>query len=70
MRLRSLVGQKIESVRYTAPAWDPQIRFSDGKELLTFSDHLEIDSSIEANWELWAKGKHLVAGPGTELTEE
>ena len=70
MRLRSLAGQKIEAVRYVPPAWDLQIRFADGKELVTFSDHLERDSSIEANWEFWANDKHLVAGPGTQLAED
>jgi len=28
------------------------------------------DASIDANWELWARGKYLRAGPGAELAEE
>ncbi len=68
--LRSLVGAAVESVTCAAPAWDLTIRLSDGIELVTFSDHLDPGASIEANWELWASGRYLRAGPGELLTEE
>lgn len=68
--VRALVGAVIESVACAAPAWDLTIRFSDETELVTFSDHLEPGGSIEANWELWARGRYLRAGPGEALVDE
>jgi len=68
--LGALIGTTVDAVDCAAPAWDLRIRFSNGKELVTFSDHLGPDASIDANWELWARGKYLRAGPGAELAEE
>ena len=68
--LRSLVGGVVERVICAAPAWDLTIRFADATELVTFSDHLEPGASIEANWELWARGRYLRAGPGDALVDE
>jgi hypothetical protein len=68
--LKTLIGSKIKAVKCTAPAWDLWLEFSDGKQLITFSDHLEPDASIESNWELWTAGKHITAGPGSTLVEE
>lgn len=68
--LRALVGAVVESVACAAPAWDLAIRFSDRTELVTFSDHLDPGASIEASWELWARGRYLRAGPGGALVEE
>ena len=69
-RIRSLIGTKVTMVSCLAPAWDLNIHFSDGTELLTFSDHLEPDASIALNWELWCDGQYLRAGPGGSLVKE
>jgi hypothetical protein len=68
--LRRLVGLKIISASTKPPAWDLFIQFSDGTELLTFSDHVAPDASIDQNWELWAENRRLGAGPGSALAEE
>ena len=68
--LRSLVGVVVDSVACAAPAWDLTIGFSDGSELVTTSDPLEASASVEARWELWARGRYLRAGPGEALVEE
>jgi hypothetical protein len=69
-QLDSLVGVPVVDVVYYQPAWDLRIRFADGRELVTFSDHLGPQASIAENWEFWAAGKHLVAGPGTKLVDD
>lgn len=69
-RLRSLAGATVTTVSCLAPAWDLNIHFSDGTELVTFSDHLEPDASVAMNWELWYDGRYLRAGPGACLVAE
>ena len=69
-QLESLNGIKIVGVSYSEPAWDLRIDFADGRELLTFSDHLEPGASIPENWELTVDGCRLSAGPGHQLHEE
>jgi hypothetical protein len=65
-----LLGLAVTDIDCFEPAWDLRICFSEGKELVTFSDHLEPNASIASNWELWASGRHLTAGPGVTLDEE
>jgi hypothetical protein len=69
-QLQGLVGLTVLSVKALGPAWDLRIAFDDGKELVTFSDHVQPNASIDTNWELWAGGSHLSAGPGSILVKD
>ncbi|WP_428267760.1 hypothetical protein [Haliangium sp.] len=68
-KLKSLIGLTLEAVRCAPPAWDLWLEYSSGRQLVTFSDHLEPGASIASNWELWIAGTHIIAGPGTSLVE-
>jgi hypothetical protein len=69
VRLPTLIGLSVVEVSAAPPAWDLFLEFSNGIRLLTFSDHVSPDASIDQNWELWVDGRHLQAGPGATLLE-
>jgi len=67
--VRSLVGIEITAVECDPPAWDLRLRFSNGHTIATFSDHVEPDASIAQNWDFWAEGRRIHAGPGSVWDE-
>ena len=68
--LRKLCGQSVTSVECSPPAWDLQISFSGGSTLVVFCDHVDEESSMAQNWELYVPGRVIRTGPGTTWEEE
>lgn len=68
--LRQIQGSKVVDACCSPPAWDFWIRFSNDLELAVFCDHIESDSSIPQNWELWGPQGYVGTGPGATWTED
>ncbi|MBY0526657.1 MAG: hypothetical protein K2R98_24890 [Gemmataceae bacterium] len=68
--LSKLIGSTTESVSVTPPAWDLDIRFSNGLTLRVFCDHVPGEPSLDGNWDLWRQGLAAFVGPGARYRIE
>jgi hypothetical protein len=68
--LARLIGARVESFELRPPAWDLDVRFTNGLTLRVFCDHVPGEPSFDGNWELWKEDKALFVGPGANVTVE
>ena len=60
----------MEAATCEAPAWDLELRFSNGQTLLVFCDNHGPDPTASQNWALWLPGTYVQAGLGGAWEEE
>jgi hypothetical protein len=70
VHLDSLTDAVVDAVLCRAPAWDLELRFSNGETLLIFCDNHGSDPTASQNWELWVPGTYVQAGLAGEWHEE
>ncbi len=67
MELRKLVGSVVVGVECWSPAWDLEITFDNGRELVVFADFVQPEASANQNWELSVPGVSVVVTARSEL---
>lgn len=70
LKLRELVGSRVESVDCVPPFWDLSVRFSNSIELQVFSNNVISEESALENWELWLPLGVTSVGPGSRVSFE
>jgi hypothetical protein len=62
--LNRLIGEKIELIQISLPAWDVNIMFSNSLCLRVFCDHVPGNPSFDGNWNLTTISERYSFGPG------
>lgn len=64
-----LIKKDLLETYVTAPAWDLNLKFSDGYKLVVFCDHTDSDPSFDGNWDARIGNVRITAGPGSKLLQ-
>jgi hypothetical protein len=65
--LVQLIGNKIEAVEISPPAWELTVRWSNSLCLRVFCDHVPGDPSFDGNWDVQTQSFSIEVGPGVQF---